>query len=40
MEGVAGEAASLAGHLRLRKLICLYDDNGVTLAGGAEPDVH
>ena len=35
MEGVAGEAASLAGHLRLRKLICLYDDNGVTLAGSA-----
>ncbi len=35
MEGVAGEAASLAGHLQLRKLICLYDDNGVTLAGGA-----
>ena len=35
MEGVASEAASLAGHLRLRKLICLYDDNGVTLAGSA-----
>jgi transketolase len=33
MEGVASEAASLAGHLRLRKLICLYDDNAVTLAG-------
>jgi transketolase len=33
MEGVASEAASLAGHLRLRKLICLYDDNRVTLAG-------
>src|SRR5437588_533766 len=27
MEGVASEAASLAGHLRLRKLTCLYDDN-------------
>ena len=36
MEGVASEAASLAGHLRLRKLICLYDDNGVTLAGSAD----
>jgi transketolase len=36
MEGVASEAASLAGHLRLGKLICLYDDNGVTLAGGTE----
>ncbi len=35
MEGVASEAASLAGHLRLRKLICLYDDNHVTLAGSA-----
>jgi transketolase len=34
MEGVASEAASLAGHLRLGKLICLYDDNEVTLAGG------
>jgi transketolase len=33
MEGVTSEAASLAGHLRLRKLICLYDDNRVTLAG-------
>ena len=36
MEGVASEAASLAGHLRLGKLICLYDDNGVTLAGNTE----
>jgi len=33
MEGVASEAASLAGHLRLGKLICLYDNNFVTLAG-------
>ena len=33
MEGVASEAASLAGHLQLGKLICLYDDNYVTLAG-------
>jgi transketolase len=32
MEGVASEAASLAGHLRLGKLTCLYDDNRVTLA--------
>jgi transketolase len=32
MEGVASEAASLAGHLGLGKLICLYDDNRVTLA--------
>jgi transketolase len=34
MEGVSNEAASLAGHLRLGKLICLYDDNRVTLAAG------
>ncbi len=32
MEGVAAEAASLAGHLKLGKLIYLYDDNEVTLA--------
>lgn len=36
MEGVAAEAASLAGHLRLGKLICLYDDNRVTLAAGTD----
>lgn len=33
MEGVASEAASLAGHLALGKLVCLYDDNRVSLAG-------
>ncbi len=36
MEGVASEAASLAGHLRLGKLTCLYDDNRVTLAAGTD----
>ncbi len=36
MEGVGAEAASLAGHLKLGKLICLYDDNFVTLAAGAD----
>jgi len=33
MEGVAAEAASLAGHLQLGKLIYLYDDNKVTIEG-------
>lgn len=36
MEGVASEAASLAGHLKLGKLICLYDDNFVTLSAGTD----
>src|SRR5207247_293818 len=33
MEGVGSEAASLAGHLKLGKLIYLYDDNHVTIEG-------
>jgi transketolase len=33
MEGVASEAASLAGHLKLGKLIYLYDNNYITLSG-------
>ncbi|NGY06636.1 transketolase [Solimonas terrae] len=36
MEGVTAEAASLAGHLKLGKLTCLYDDNRVTLAAGTD----
>src|SRR5580698_2871173 len=36
MEGITNEAASIAGHLRLGKLIFLYDQNHITLAGGTD----
>ncbi len=38
MEGVASEAASLAGHLHLGKLICLYDCNHISLSASTALD--
>ncbi|MFO0885746.1 MAG: hypothetical protein U0894_16435 [Pirellulales bacterium] len=36
MEGIASEAGSVAGHLKLNNLLWIYDDNNITIEGETE----